>query len=101
MIKQYQYITYDKATHADRLNVLTDELHTVDVGRGDGPELYPAWQGRHACLTDQLHPPDHPPAVLRRQLYLWGEEETQTLDTWVTKHDGFINWRDEKDLGVG
>lgn len=75
-----------KQPNADRLNAsFADELHAVDVGRGDGPELYPAWQRRHACLTDQLHHPDHPPAVLRRQLYMWGEEETQTLDTWATK----------------
>lgn len=75
-----------KQPNADRLNAsFADELHTVNVGRGDRPELYPAWQRRHACLTDQLHHPDHPPAVLRRQLYLWGEEETQTLDTWATK----------------
>lgn len=91
-----------KQPNADRLHAsFADELHAVDVGRGDGPELYPAWQGRHACLTDQLHHPDHPPAVLRRQLYLWGEEETQTLDTWVTKHDGFINWGVEGWEGFG
>lgn len=88
-----------KQPNADRLNAsFADELHAVDVGRGDGPELYPAWQRRHACLTDQLHHPDHPPAVLRRQLYLWGEEETQTLDTWATK---FILSISLGDLGGG
>lgn len=33
----------DETTQADRLHAYcTDELHAVDVGRGDGPELYPA-----------------------------------------------------------
>lgn len=32
-----------KQPNADRLNAsFADELHAVDVGRGDGPELYPA-----------------------------------------------------------
>ena len=60
---------------------LADELYSAAVGRGKGPELYKTREGRHAGLTDQLYPPDCPPAVLRGGLYLWGEEEAETDDT--------------------
>ena len=60
---------------------LADELYSAAVGRGERPELYATREGRHAGPTDQLYPPDRPPAVLRGGLYLWGEEEAETDDT--------------------